>query len=331
MSVKRIYFFDNCKAILIFLVVFGHLVNIVNTPLTQKIGTAIYFFHIPLFVFCSGYFATFNPSKILSKNFYPYIIFQTIYLVFAIFVTGENRILQYTNPYWILWYLFALAVWRMLLPFIDTKNKINKLKILIFLVIISLVVGFDNVTGYYLSFSRIIVFFPFFALSYYIKQEICFEKLISFFHKKHIKIFSLCVFITLLGIAVIFSVSESFDISWLYGALPYKKWHYSIWMRLWFFITASSAIPFLFSFVTTKKCFLTIIGERSIYIYLIHGFFIKLIIKFNFLSAVPFKALFCFLLAVFMVYILSRSTIVKLFRYLTDFDCAKHLIKRNRT
>ena len=331
MANKRIYFFDNCKAILIFLVVFGHLVNIVDTHLTQRIGIVIYFFHIPLFVFCSGYFASFNPRKIISKNLYPYIVFQTIYLVFATFIMAENRVLQYTNPYWILWYLFALSVWRMLLPFIDAKKKSNKLKILIFLTIISFIVGFDNVTGYYLSLSRIIVFFPFFALSYYIKQEFSFEKIIAFFQKKKVKIFSLCIFAVSLSVAIIFSVPETFDISWLYGALPYKKWHYSIWMRLWFLVTASSAIPLLFSFVTTKKCFLTTIGERSIYVYLIHGFLIKLIIKFNFLSAVPYKTLFCLMLAVLMVYVLSRSYIVNIFKYLTDFDYVKSLFKRNRT
>ncbi len=328
---KRIYFFDNCKAILIFLVVFGHLVNIVNTPLTQRAGIVVYFFHIPLFVFCSGYFASFNPSKILSKNLYPYVVFQTLYLIFAIFCIGEDRLLQYTNPYWILWYLFALTVWRMLLPFIDVKSRSGRIKAFVFLVILALIAGFDSVTGYYLSFSRIIVFFPFFALAYYIKQEIDFEKLLGFFAKRKVKIITLLIFAVTFITALIFSNPQTFDISWLYGALPYKKWHYSIWMRMWFFITAFSAIPMLFSFVTQKKCFLTSIGERSLYVYLIHGFLIKLTIKFNFLSAVPFKILFCFILAVLLVFILTRKPVIKFFAPLTDFDCLKSIFKRNRT
>ena len=55
----RDYFFDNARAFLIFLVVFGHLLQ----PYTSEdkflsaLYLLIYSFHMPTFLFISGYFA----------------------------------------------------------------------------------------------------------------------------------------------------------------------------------------------------------------------------------------------------------------------------------
>ncbi|WP_368917457.1 acyltransferase family protein, partial [Staphylococcus haemolyticus] len=59
MDTKRDYFFDNARAILIFLVVFGHMIQ----PYTSEskylsaLYLLIYSFHMPSFLFISGYFA----------------------------------------------------------------------------------------------------------------------------------------------------------------------------------------------------------------------------------------------------------------------------------
>ena len=57
------YFIDNLKVILIFLVVFGHLIERYIDTNSTLLGVYmfIYIFHIPLFVFVSGF---------LSKNIY---------------------------------------------------------------------------------------------------------------------------------------------------------------------------------------------------------------------------------------------------------------------
>ena len=57
------YFIDNLKVILIFLVVFGHLIERYIDTNSTLLGVYmfIYIFHMPLFVFVSGF---------LSKNIY---------------------------------------------------------------------------------------------------------------------------------------------------------------------------------------------------------------------------------------------------------------------
>ena len=78
---QRLYRFDNIKFILIFLVVFGHMLEF--TPgytNTHDIYRIIYSFHMPVFIFVSGYFARFSPRKILTTYIWPYILLQTLYL-----------------------------------------------------------------------------------------------------------------------------------------------------------------------------------------------------------------------------------------------------------
>lgn len=65
MAKERIHFFDNLKGILIFLVVFGHYALLVHaaSPAMGGVYEYIYLFHMPLFVFVSGFFA-----KSIVKN-----------------------------------------------------------------------------------------------------------------------------------------------------------------------------------------------------------------------------------------------------------------------
>ena len=87
---KRIYELDNLKAILIFLVVLGHLLISFthDTCETAKyLSSFIYSFHMPLFIIISGYFSKKEITKAyilklllifiimnISFSFYDYII-----------------------------------------------------------------------------------------------------------------------------------------------------------------------------------------------------------------------------------------------------------------
>ena len=98
---------DNIKLFLIFCVVFGHMLELVDTGVWYKI---IYSFHMPAFIFVSGYFAQFNRKKIIGVLVYPYILFQCLYLLFDAVLIKQNLALlkiQFTTPYWLLWYLVA--------------------------------------------------------------------------------------------------------------------------------------------------------------------------------------------------------------------------------
>lgn len=125
---RRNYQMDNLKCLLIFSVVFGHMLELFmgkNSP-ERVIYLVIYSFHMPLFAFVSGVFARYNPSKIKNNMIYPYLIFQTLYLLFSNQILDKDADMQYTTPYWLLWYLFAIIVWNLVLPLVQVEGMKKK-------------------------------------------------------------------------------------------------------------------------------------------------------------------------------------------------------------
>lgn len=125
---RRNYQMDNLKCLLIFSVVFGHMLELFmgkNSP-ERVLYLVIYSFHMPLFAFVSGVFARYNPVKIKNNMIYPYLIFQTLYLLFSNRILEKDADVQYTTPYWLLWYLFAIIVWNLVLPLVQVEGMKKK-------------------------------------------------------------------------------------------------------------------------------------------------------------------------------------------------------------
>ena len=169
---RRNYQMDNLKCLLIFSVVFGHMLELFmgkNSP-ERVIYLVIYSFHMPLFAFVSGVFARYNPSKIKNNMIYPYLIFQTLYLLFSNQILDKDADMQYTTPYWLLWYLFAIIVWNLVLPLVQVEGMKKKMAMLLAAAAASVFIGFDEKAGYFLSASRIVEFFPYFLLGVYYRD-----------------------------------------------------------------------------------------------------------------------------------------------------------------
>lgn len=68
---ERDYRIDGIKWLLIVLVTFGHVIEpALSNPIANKLYSIIYIFHMPLFVFISGYYANVkNKEKLISKGF----------------------------------------------------------------------------------------------------------------------------------------------------------------------------------------------------------------------------------------------------------------------
>ena len=83
---KRSVYFDNAKAILIYLVVLGHLLSgyLGANEYLDTLYLIIYLFHMPAFIVISGHFSRKIKSiedikKLIKTLFIPYVIFQLIY------------------------------------------------------------------------------------------------------------------------------------------------------------------------------------------------------------------------------------------------------------
>ncbi len=278
----RNYRIDNMKFILISFVVIGHLLELFDGTTEQIIYKIIYLFHMPAFIFLTGYFAHFNPMKIIKNFLCPYIIFQVLYLWFHNYIILEKTefALQFTRPYWLLWYLMTVLSYYLLIPFFQTKNTRHQVWILLASVGISLLAGFDSSIGYDLSLSRFFTFLPYFLCGYYLNNGLS-QSLFTVIKRQN----PTSAFLNLLAVVgVLFSIAYIIfvDISKfaLYGSLPYESAHYNPIIKFMLLFFAICWIRVLYVTTPNKKIpILSFIGKHTFWIYILHGFFIELIEK----------------------------------------------------
>lgn len=262
-------YFDNVKAILIILVVFGHVIEFfLHIQNIKFLYMLIYSFHMPLFIFCSGYFAKRDTNNIVKRLIIPYAIFQITYLIFDRHVLEVDNIYTFTTPYWILWYLFSCIFMNIILLFI---KKVN-IKIVIAAFVIGLLAGRDETIGYYFSLSRTLVYFPFFIFGFYLK-DINFD-FFKFKSSLYVRIFSIITAIC--GTVYLFINTNEITHTWFYGSLSYQYTYSNIFTRVKTYLLA--LIFSIFILVVIPKINIrsfTVIGVNCMTVFLLHGFIIK--------------------------------------------------------
>ena len=154
---------DNLKAFLIFMVVLGHSLEYVcgTNGIYGIIRAAIYSFHIPTFVFLSGYLSKFSKRPLAELT----ITYMVTYVVFSFLLSpipwGVSTIFNLLYPQILLWYLLCLWVWHILTPALSNIKYILPLTFLI-----ALFIGFFPEADRFLSISRMICLLPFFLAGY---------------------------------------------------------------------------------------------------------------------------------------------------------------------
>lgn len=158
---QRDYLFDNYKALLIVLVVIGHFIEpcYKNNELLHTLKWLIVSFHMPAFIFISGYFSRkeLKFPVILRKLLVPYIVYEFIYYFFYIFILHEKTRLYLLYPKFSLWYLLALFVWRAVTPWVKRCPFYFPAA-----VAAGLFIGCSDMADNFLSLPRILYFYPFF-------------------------------------------------------------------------------------------------------------------------------------------------------------------------
>lgn len=296
---------DNLKGILILLVVTGHFLEIcMGKGFSRYLYFLIYFFHMPLFVYCSGYFAkcTDVGERILKRLLLPYVIFQMLYILFERIVLKNKMELQFSKPYWILWYLVAMMVWSVLLPVVATDSRKKQLMIFVLAVAAALAAGYDNGVGRSMSLSRIIVYFPFFLLGYDLHmwdkereglpengQETGRDvrtREMDILAVKYKKIISCLAVAALIGIVVITGVHmKAWKLSWFYEAASYERTGSDVEFRLFHLAVGTLGILGVRRFLPDRKIpVIEKIGQKTMPIYLTHGFLVKWIDMYDLFS-----------------------------------------------
>lgn len=315
-STARIYLFDNLKAVLILLVVFGHSLEwmLKSSEQAELFYLLIYSFHIPLFAFCSGYFAAYHVSGIKRKLLYPFLVFQVLYLLFDWFYLDKDTPATLTRPYWLMWYLLALIIWEIALPFVETANRKKQLILLGALFLLGILAGFDKHIGYYMSLSRIAVYFPFFMMAHYMRVNRQYTEVRDFAKSGIGRLLSL---VSAIGMTLsIIWQQDIYRVSWLYGSRSYEAGKYTALERVQFYLFAIMWIAFLFGLIPDRENRLSRIGRNSMYVYLLHGFIIKILEHEQFYQnlAQTWRIPAAFLVSVLLVLLLSGNLVSRIFR-----------------
>ena len=288
------------------------------------IGVLIYSFHMPAFVFISGYFTyghTENKCKILQNTIVPFFIFNTLFEL----IIGKTIKINILTPQYIFWYLLALFVWRLTIEYLSKIRGLITLSILF-----SLYVGCINAADRFLAIQRAFAFFPYFVLGYIVSEK----KL-----KKKIDNVPLWLSVSIFIILEILAVG-----SYLTGWAPVKTWEniqsyessgismpQGMLIRLLSILIGAGITIALVRLSSHRDGIIAKIGRRTDCIYVLSGFGVKFLYAFvrrifpMQTVSIPEGVMISAMLAGVIVFFLSWNKVVDVYRKFIKF-CGKMVL-----
>lgn len=170
---RRVPFWDNARYACIVLVVLGHAVQRLtyDSDIALAAYLALYAFHMPAFAIISGYFSKSGSptrvqmARIITDILVPYVIFEVLWTLTKWLVEGQADP-NLTKPSWTLWFLLALGIFRLVLPYLALLRWP-----LLWTIVISIGVGYlPNVDSTF-SLSRTLGLLPFFTLGWWLREH----------------------------------------------------------------------------------------------------------------------------------------------------------------
>ncbi|HLA84176.1 MAG TPA: CapA family protein [Thermoguttaceae bacterium] len=257
---------DNVKGILIFLVVLTHfllpyVVEGAAGTTVDALFYGVFCFHMPFFVFLSGYFskdAQKARDTAFARSLAPFLFFNTTMML--VFYLGGVHKFSLMTPVYVNWYLLALFAWRVLLADLVKIRFILPLSLAA-----ALLIGFLPEVTNYLALTRIVAFLPFFLLGYYTSP-----KALEAVRRVNVLVGLLGL---ALGAAVVYRLTQNHAFSLpLLLADPYANAG-QFFMRDVIFALAALFSVSVFILTPAKRIpVLTTWGENSLLIYILHRY-----------------------------------------------------------
>lgn len=290
---QRIYKYDNVKALLIFLVVLGHMTTdyVSDSQIIRWSTLWIYTFHMPAFIFISGlvhkHYITAEKASLGIKGetrmrwdkvlgFFLCGYGLKVFLQFTRTLMGQNPIWHWIEEPGIPWYLFVMAEYEIL--FYLMRRIDEKVKPWIMITgafALSAAIGYFPSVGDTFCLSRMINFLPIYMLGYYMDMK----EFLGFIEKRKYRILGWA------GIAVSMVICRSGN----WGMYSWRKWFtgrrsyeylqqffsYAYdngwWIRLAVWAVAIAITLSVIAVIPDKDMgFITTIGSRTLNVYFWH-------------------------------------------------------------
>ena len=279
---RRVPLWDNARWIAITLMVMGHAILklIHGSDVAYEAYLFIYAFHVPLFVAVSGYFARSGPPgtrqlhRLITDVVFPYVVFETIWTLVRWLLGGEFN-LDYSSASWTLWFLIALLVWRLMLPFMVLLRYPLLVSILI-----SIGAGYITSIDGTFALSRTLGLLPFFVFGWKLRQW----KLTARWLELGVgevwrwRVGALTLFSALLGVITLnidalrtLQIRQFLLYSQAYPTFGYDQ----LWaggIRLGLILLAFALIMAFLLLVPRRTTWFTAFGSATMYIYMLHSF-----------------------------------------------------------
>ena len=269
---QRDPWFDNAKMALVTLVVVGHAwVLLPETLLSDTLYDFLYAWHVPAFVFVTGYLSRsfqwdrLRLWRLVRTVVVPYVIFESLIAAFRVYVGGEELDNLFTDPHWPMWYLSALFFWRLLTPLFRRMPAG-----LAVAVVVSLVAGLY--AGDTLDMARVLGLLPFFVMGLKATPE-----RLALLRGPRVKPWAVAVLASIFVLA--FWTDTWASTEWLYYRSRYDELvtsdlHAAAIRAALLAVGTLGAWAFL-ALVPRVPGWFTRMGAWTLVVYLFHGFFIK--------------------------------------------------------
>lgn len=317
---------DNLRLLAIALVVVGHTIESASSyDLAYGLYLFVYAFHMPLFAFISGYFARAEPvtgadgQKIVSQLLAPYAIFSVIWALVR-WWQEDTFALDLTSPYWHLWFLPALAVWRLSLPLFAHL----RLPVLA-AVLVAVVSGFSAI-GWLFDASRVLGILPFFVAGWALRARPSLAGVLPFLRRPWVRIASLAALLAalagcLLGVAFAreHHLREWVQVEKNYATLDVAGGQAALTRLL---LTGISLLLVLATMSVTSASVTAVTpwGRATMYVYMLHLLPIYLLLQAGFLDDVKSPVLLGAMVlgALVLTAVLSTPVVARAFRPLVE-------------
>ena len=275
----RLYYFDNAKFVLIFLVVAMHYLSPLKPEFSfvRVVWTTVNAFHMPAFIFISGFFAKSyiaSDRTIKAQRTSTYIILffaaQIAVSMFEWFVLGDKFRFSLTNARSSLWFLQCLIIWHLVLPFF---TRVKAAVAIPAVTAVALYIGYEAQCGNFLALSRVFVHFPFFLCGYYCTQA-TFDRLFTWKARVPLLLASgglITMFALLPQTCVGKLITSNYSYETIEGIreIPFGL----LWTaRLAFYAAALILGAAFLSLIPRGRVAYTALGAQSLSVYILHRF-----------------------------------------------------------
>lgn len=278
----RVPMWDNARFACVALVVVGHAIQRQTSDSNNALALYlfIYAFHMPAFAIISGYFSKASPpgvrqmKKVLTDIVLPYVIMESIWTLVQFLVEGKREF-NPTQPSWTLWFLLALAIFRVALPYIALVKAP-----LLWAVAASVAVGyFSNVDSTF-SLSRAIGILPFFILGWRLRHWKLVDRWLTAPARLvwGARVTALALFAAWFAICIVqIEAFRAFDLRfWFFYNDSYQDLDEAAWwsgaLRLALIGLATLLSAAFLVLIPRRETWFTAFGQATMYIYLLHSF-----------------------------------------------------------